>query len=70
MFNDDGRTDTHNEGNSRISEFCDNAYKKTTFCSHSYFVWILEKRVFPYEALTDCFYNSDEVCLLRGTDQY
>ena len=53
MYNDDERTDTHNEDNSRISEFCDNAYKKTTFCSHSYFVWILEKRVFPYEALTD-----------------
>jgi hypothetical protein len=27
-----------------------------------------KRRLFPYTALTDCFYNWDGVCLLRGTD--
>jgi len=27
-----------------------------------------KQRLFPYTALTDCFYNLDGMCLLRGTD--
>jgi len=27
-----------------------------------------KQRLFPYTALTDCFYNQDGGCLLRGTD--
>jgi len=35
MYNDDERTDTHNEDNSRISEFCDNANEKILRSAHT-----------------------------------
>jgi hypothetical protein len=43
-----------------------------TFCPHSVFmcfVWISEKAaIFPYTALTTCFYNWDRQCSLLGTN--
>jgi len=38
LFNEDRRTDRHNEANCCISEYCDNAKKKnSTFCPQSGF---------------------------------
>jgi hypothetical protein len=36
--------------------------------SNVFYVRQNEQRLFPYTVLTDCFYNKDGECLLRGTD--
>jgi hypothetical protein len=46
------------------------SYVLPTQCIYVFCVAFRKKkqRLFPYTALTDWFYNREEVCLLRGTD--